>query len=83
MTEAELIAGYRREWLHNIAVAPVVLLIRLPLGLTYASLDAITEALDWANGWLPGWRRDYAQALRRHQMAVGPQAILKKERISD
>lgn len=67
MTEAELIAGARRELLRNIAVAPVVLLIRLPLGLIYIPLVAIAEALEWANGWLPGWRRDYAQELRKHR----------------
>lgn len=67
MTEEELIAGARRELLHNIAVTPIVLLVRVPLGLIYASLDAITEALEWANEWLPAWKRDYAQALRRHR----------------
>lgn len=69
MTHDELVAGARREMLRNILIAPIVLFIRLPLGLLYASIGAITSALEWANDWLPGWRRDYAQALRHHRQS--------------
>ena len=67
MTPDELIAGARREMLRNIMIAPIVLLVRLPLGLIYASLGGVTKALEWADTWLPGWRRDYAQALRHER----------------
>ena len=67
MTHDELVAGARREMLRNILIAPIVLLIRLPLGLIYASLDGVSQFLMWADTWLPGWRRDYAQALRRER----------------
>jgi hypothetical protein len=65
MTEDELRAGMIRELISNIIAAPAVLLIRLPLGLIYASLDAITSGLDRANRVLPGWRIDYFKAWRR------------------
>lgn len=64
MTDLELRNGMLREMAMNVIKAPVVLTIRLPLGLLYASLDAITDFLDWANGWLPGWRNDYFKAWR-------------------
>ena len=78
--EQELIAGARREMLRNIAVAPLVLLIRLPLGLIYGIATTIIDALDWANGWLLGFRMDYAKALRAYRKRDADKATLLPER---
>ena len=67
MTRDELIAGARREMLRNIMIAPIVLFVRLPLGLIYATASLLCEWLNRIGRYVPGWRRDYAQALRHHR----------------
>ncbi len=64
-TEAELVAGLKREILYNIAVTPIVLFVRIPLGLVYAAAIIVTGAIDRIDSWLPGWKRDFSSALRR------------------
>lgn len=65
MTDAELIAGMRRELLKNILISPIVLLVRLPIGLVYAVLSGLVEALEWLGDYIPGWRLDYWHAFRK------------------
>lgn len=67
LLEEALVKGARREWLRNIAIAPVVLLVRLPFALVFVSLGRICEAAEWVGGFLPGFRIDYIRALRRHR----------------
>lgn len=67
-SEAREIAGnMRREMLRNIAIAPVVLLVRLPLALVFVSLEWVCAALEWGGGYLPGFRLDYYRYLKRHR----------------
>ena len=67
MDEATLIAGMRRELAKNILVAPIVLLVRLPLGLVCATTNALAEAMERVVGYIPGWRFDYWKALCQHR----------------
>lgn len=80
MTIAELRVCARRELIRNALISPIVLFVRLPLGLIYMVVEAITKALVWANDWLPGWRTDYARALRWELRDERNNATLQSER---
>lgn len=50
---------HRLKWLfrwHNIKIAPIVLLVRLPIMTLGLSMAAIGNAIAKAGNWLPGWR---------------------------
>ena len=79
MNESELIAGARRELARNIAIAPIVLCLRLPMGLSYMVLSLVTDALEWAGTRIPGWRTDWAYALRRHRFEASLPTIVREK----
>ena len=65
MTDAELFAGMRRELCKNILIAPIVLFVRLPIGLVYMALSWAVDALEWLGDYVPGWRFGYFKAYRK------------------
>ena len=65
MSEEELRAAMIRELVYNIAVAPIILLIRLPIALLAFTVRQVGEALGNVVSALPGWRIDYYRYWRK------------------
>jgi hypothetical protein len=65
MEEDEILRGLRREWLYNITITPVVLLVLLPLGILFVILGTAAGLLERLGPYIPGYRRDYARRWRR------------------
>lgn len=59
MTENDMIRAARRELLRNIALAPFVLLVRVPIALLGIICGKVHDALFRLSDWMPGWTCDY------------------------
>ena len=67
----EIARGMRRELIRNIAIAPVVLFVRIPLALTHAALVKMADVLMAIGDHVPGMRLDYYREWRRVRNKIG------------
>ena len=79
MTPEQIAKGMRRELLKNILIAPIILFIRLPIGLVYAVLSGLIEAIERLGDYIPGWRFDYFNAFKKQRRDSENQATLLPE----